>query len=273
MKRKLLTANEALNIMSQSTSTSLSRIKNSPRYAHYIGMKVTWLRQNVRGRGYRKWYCLKKTGLVGLLIIDESVRTVVNVFRAVAEGSRGRFIAQRVAEGRDNKCPICLTPLEDIQPCDLFVHDRMVFCKSDIIEYMSSGCNFSNPITRKAIARHSVQSLGCDSLLQKYGQRETLRRRVVDSSTYFFFLENEVVICYREMLEAVSLSASPMFEEDTFRELYYNFDHQVKQMFHNDSLRTVCVLKGLRSLSGGMGQYAKDWSSSIISRYLKLSGV
>ena len=263
MKRKFPDVYDAL-----SRGQYLTRHRLHPHYEVYMGTTVAWLRLQARQLGYRKWYCLKKRALVDMLVMDESARVVAKLFRKRMAQKRIRVIRVRVAEGRDNVCPICLTPIEDIPTTDLFVHDDIVFCKEDIVGYISSEFNFTNPITRSDIAKHAIARLGCDSLTEAYGRRRTLRKRAVDSAAHFFFLENDIVRCFKDLLEEVDLSNTEYFREGTFREFYMRFDMKVQQMFDIDSSRTVCVLKDLSKEADGMNTSTSKWSSCLIQKYL-----
>ncbi|CAM9706441.1 unnamed protein product [Ectocarpus sp. 6 AP-2014] len=263
MKRKYAAVDEVV-----AAAGRLLRLKHSRLYGDHMGMKVANLRLRARRRGYQKWYSLKKGVLTGILIMDASVRVIVKAFRRIVLMRRDSYIAQKAERGADNKCPICLTPLSDMQVSDLFLHDGVVFCKQDVIDYITSGYNFSNPITRKHISRHEIARLGCQKLLTMYGVRSTLRRREVESSSHFFFLENDVVWTYKNLLAAVDVSGTAMFREDLFRDAYVKFDSHVRQMFANDGLRTVCVLKGLKFEYRGMSDTLDGWSTKLIDSYL-----
>lgn len=244
MKRKRLVANEAVSLLQQSSLGALMRCKKHRLYDLHMSMKVQRLRPEVRRRRYRKWYCLKKDMLVRALIMDESVRIIVQALRRVLERKRDIFIEQKLAGGTENKCPICLMPLEGFDRADLFVHDNIVFCKQDMITHISTGCNFTNPITRKELSRDAVARLVCPALLENYGRHRGLRRNVVDSSTHFF-MENDIVEGYRELLAVVDVSGTRMFHEQLFRQLYLSFEYKLRQMSGSEKMRTVCVLKGL----------------------------
>lgn len=256
--------------MQQSSLGALVRCKQHRLYDRHMGMKVHTLRPEVRRRGYKKWYCLKKDMLVRVLIMDESVRIIVKALRKVIQRRGEQLIRRKLAGGRENKCSICLTPLEDFAVADLFVHDGIVFCKQDIISHMSTGYNFTNPITRKDISRDVVARLGCHNLLESYGRRKTLRRSVVESSTHYFFMENDIVHGYRELLAVVGVSGTQMFHEQIFRQLYRSFEYQLREMSHSDKMRTVCVLKGLRGESRGMSEVVDRWSNTFIDKYLDI---
>lgn len=270
MKRKLASSCETGGLGGTSTLCSSARIKKSTLYALNMQMTAAALRQRVRALGYRKWYCLKKNGLVGVIVMDESVRIIVEVFRGILQRKRRRFITLRVAAGGETTCPICMTPLQEFQEGELFVHDGFVFCKQDIVSFISSGYNFSNPITRGHIGLHDLRALGSDSLCDAYGKRETLRKGVVDSYSHFFFMENDVLVTYRQLLSVVSFSGTPMFHEQLFKELFAVFDRQVHQMRQNDAMRTVCVLKSLRSESTLASERTRRWSCDVIDRYVNL---
>lgn len=270
MKRKLLAANDAVGLLQQSSLGALVRCSEHRLYDRHMAMKVNRLRPEVRSRGYRKWYCLKKSVLVCVVIMDESVRIIVKALRKVLQRKREQLIKRKLSAGRENKCPICLTPLEDFALTDLFVHDGIVFCKQDMISHMSTGYNFTNPITRKDISRDVVARLGCHTLLENYGRRKALRRSVVDSSTHFFFMENDILEGYRELLAVVGMSGTQMFHEQLFRQLYRSFEYQLRQMSGSDKMRTVCVLKGLKGESRGMSEMVERWSNTFIDKYLDI---
>eukprot|EP00903_Cladosiphon_okamuranus_P017777 g16363.t1 len=248
----------------------LARCKQHRLYDQHMGMKVTHLRPEVRSRGYRQWYCLKKGMLASILVMDESVRIIARALRKVLQKKNRSFVQQKMSEGRDNKCPICLTPLEEFEAENLVVHDNMVFCKQDMISHMSTGYNFTNPITRRDISRDFVARLGCKKLLEIYGRRRALRRSVVDASTHFFFMENDIIYGYKELLATVGLSGTPMFHDHVFTQLYMAFQLNIQQMACTDKMRTVCVLKGLKAESRGMGDTVKHWSSSFIDKQLEI---
>lgn len=270
MKRKLLVANETVGALQQWSLGALVRCKQHRLYHQHMSMKVGSLRPEVRRRGYRKWYCLKKGMLVCVLIMDESVRIIAKALRKVLQRKRELFVKEKQSGGRENKCPICLTPLEEFKLADLLVHDNMVFCRQDMISHVSTGFNFTNPITRKDISRDFVARLGCQTLLDNYGRRNALRKSAVDSSTHFFFMENDIVDGYKELLGVVGVSGTRMFHEQLFRQLYMSFEYQIQQMSCTDKMRTVSVLKGLRGESRGMGDMVERWSSSFIDKHLDI---
>lgn len=262
MKRKYANIGDVV-----SGTGCLPRLKQNCLYNSHMGTKAAFLRVRVRRRGYKRWYCLKKCVLAAVLTFDTSVRVITGAFRLFMQKKRDLLIARQAAGGEENKCPICLTPLQDLS--NLFVHDGIVFCKQDVIAYVSSGYNFNNPITRKHLSSHDVDRLGCKRLVDSYSSREALRRRVVDSSTHFFFLENDVVEAYRDLLSVVHVSGTRMFSEQIFRDVYLRFDSHVRQMFANDSTRTICVLKGLRNECRGMDDLVQKWSLTLIDGYLR----
>lgn len=264
MKRKYAAVDDVV-----AAAGRMLRLKHSRLYDDHMSMKAASLRLRARRRGYHKWYSLKKGVLTGILIMDASVRVIVKAMRRVVKRRRDRFIAQQAEMGKDNNCPICLTLLSDMQVDDLFLHDGVVFCKQDVIDYVSSGYNFSNPITRRQISAHEIARLGCQKLSGIYGVRSTLRKRVVESSSHFFFLENDVVWTYKNLLAAVDISGTAAFREDLFRDAYIKFDNHVRQMFANDGFRTVCVLKGLKHECLGMGDTLDAWSTKLIDSYLQ----
>ena len=270
MKRKLVPSSEAVALLQQSSLGALVRCKQHRLYDRYMGMQVHRLRPEVRSRGYRKWYCLKKGALVCVLILDHSVRIIARALRKMLQRKREQLIKSKVSGGRENKCAICLTPLEDFALADLFVHDCIVFCKQDIVSHMSTGYNFTNPITRKDISRDVVARLGCNTLLQNYGRRKALRKSVVDSSTHFFFMENDIVDGYRELLAVVGVSGTEMFHEHMFRHLYRSFEYQLQEMSISDKMRTVCVLKALKRESRGMSEMVERWSNTFIDKYIDI---
>lgn len=268
MKRQLVSASETGVLVGTSTLCSLARVKNSSLCARHGQATAAVLRQRVRLLGYRKWYCLKKKALVGVIVVDESVRIIVRVFRSMLQHKRRQLIALRVAAGSQSTCPICMTPLQELREDELFAHDGFVFCKEDIVSFISSGYNFSNPITRRHIDMHDVRTLGSDDLCDAYGKRETLRKGVVDSYSHFFFMENDVPVTYRQLLSVVEFSGTSMFHEQLFKELFANFDRQVHQMSQNDAKRTVCVLNSLRAESTDMLDVTHRWSCDVIDRYI-----
>ena len=270
MKRKFLVANETVGTLQQCSLGALVRCKQHRLYGQHMSMKVGSLRPEVRSRGYKKWYCLKKGMLVCVLIMDESVRIIARALRTVLHRRRELFVKEKQSGGRENKCPVCLTPLEEFKLADLLVHDNIVFCKQDMISHVSTGYNFTNPITRKGISRDFVARLGCQALLDNYGRRGALRKRAVDSSTHFFFMENDIVDGYKELLAVVGVSGTRMFHEQVFRQLYMSCEYQIQQMSCTDKMRTVCVLKGLGGEARGMGDLVEGWSSRFIGKHLDI---
>ena len=83
-------------------------------------------------------------------------------------------------------------------------------------------------------------------------------------------MENDIVDGYKELLAVVGVSGTRMFHEQLFRQLYMSFEYQIQQMSCTDKMRTVCVLKGLRGESRGMGDMVERWSSSFIEKHLDI---
>lgn len=270
MKRSLATACQAGGFTSASTLCSTAQMKKSSLCALHMQKTAAVLRQQVRRLGYRKWYCLKKNALVGVVVMDECVRIIVAVLRQMLQRKRRRFIALRVAAGSQSTCPVCMTPLQEFQEDELFAHDGFVFCKQDIVSFVSSGYNFSNPITRRHIDLHDLRTLGSGDLCDAYENRETLRKGVVDSYSHFFFMENDVPATYRQLLALVDLSGTVMFNEQLFKEFVAMFDRQVQQMRKNDATRTVCVLNSLRAESMHMPERTHRWSHDMLDHYVSI---
>lgn len=272
MKRKPLSDEGAMAVSSAAVA-SLRRVKAYHRYNVFADMKVVWLRMRLRRRRCRKWYCLKKSALVTACVMDESVRIITRLLRDRARFKRDQLIAERITEGCENKCPICLTALQDFEPSELFVHDSIVFCKNDVVACLSSEYNFSNPITRKSIGLHAVRRLGSVSLLQKFAFRGALRKRAVDLSSHFFFLENDIVSTFKELLAVVDYSGADFCRQRIFQDAYLDFDQQVQHMFAIDPKRSICVMKSLRTVIGNWNAskpVTTAWSNDLIRRIIEV---
>jgi len=275
MKRKPLSDEGAVAVSSAAVA-SLAKVKAYHRYNVFAEMTVVWLRTRLRRRRCRKWYCLKKSALVTTCVLDESVRIITRLLRDCARFKRDQLIAERVAEGCENKCPICLTSLQEFERSDLFVHDGIVFCKNDVVACLSSEYNFSNPITRKSMGLHAVRRLGSVSLLQKFAVRGALRKRAIDLSSHFFFLENDIVSTFKELLAVVDYSGSDFCRQRIFQDAYLGFDQQVQHMFAIDPKRSICVLKSLRTVIrdwNASKPVTKAWSSDLIRRIIEVYSV
>jgi len=217
MKRKPLSDEGAVAVSSAAVA-SLAKVKAYHRYNVFAEMTVVWLRTRLRRRRCRKWYCLKKSALVTTCVLDESVRIITRLLRDCARFKRDQLIAERVAEGCENKCPICLTS----------------------------------------------------------AVRGALRKRAIDLSSHFFFLENDIVSTFKELLAVVDYSGSDFCRQRIFQDAYLGFDQQVQHMFAIDPKRSICVLKSLRTVIrdwNASKPVTKAWSSDLIRRIIEVYSV
>lgn len=248
---------------------SVTAAKRHTRYSHHCNKTVQVLRGETRNFGCQKWYCLKKGALVTFLIQKDSATTITRFFRTLLAAKRAMIIRQSLANG-DTKCPVCLTNLCELPESELFVHDGMVFCKSDIIGFVSTNYNFVNPMTRSSILLHHVKALGSDRLVELYYNRHYLRQRAVDASTHFFFLENDIVTALRSVVTAAEFAHVRQSGENIFQDSFRTFELMVSQMRAIDPARTICVLRSLSSETTKMVGIQKNWCSALIRRHLEV---
>ncbi len=256
------TAYSVMGVINNVNIVSMSRSRHNSKYNEIMDNNtVDQLRNILRGYGYKKWYCLKKNGLVSLLVVDYCTRKIVSFFKRVMSYKHDVKIKKSICE--NDSCPICMSSIDSFNRNDLFVHDNVVFCRDDIIRFIKSEYNFTNPITRSQIHFHRVKDLRDIGLVDSYLQKDSLRRNAVDSSMHFFYLENDIFYELMDLLRATESN-----RVDIFRETYIQFDAMIKQMYELDRCRTLCVLKGLFDMTKDMYYYDRMWCDNLISRYI-----
>lgn len=241
----------------------VTKSKMHPKYRKFFAENtVTVLREKARSTGTTKWYSLRKGNLVSAIVIHDSAVAVTNVFREIVNRKRKLVVDSKKKDG--SKCPISLTPISELKPDDVFVHDGVVFSADAILDYVETSVDFLNPITRTAMHLHDIERLGCESALDKYRNRHSLRTKKVLSIRQFAFLELELDNILTSLILQYYFQDTPFYEQSlrAFRKTW-------QEMKETDQSRTVCVLKCLEQSADRFLGQPRLWGRAFVAKYLR----
>lgn len=238
--------------------------RKHPRYSELISnYQVVDLRTRVRSIGGKKWYGLKKAELVTYIVVHEAAVVIANLFKKFINRSKFQTYQSSVRQGA--RCPISLTPVSEIEFQNAFVHEKTVFSKDVIIEYVKQSNDFLNPITRTPIYLHDVKKLGCPVVLHKYQNRVVLRKEEVGAINHLYFLEGELEAAMCALLTHVYHYSN----REDFERTMISFEQTWRAMKRIDHNRTVCVLKSLRQYAERFPEKPREWGQSFLDNVLR----
>lgn len=245
------------------TSRIISKSKMHPKYRKFFSENtVMTLRIQARSAGEKKWYSLRKGPLASALVIHHSAMMVTNMFREIVNKKRQETL--RSHEKNGSSCPISLTPILDLEKHDVFIHGRVVFSRTAILDYVKASADFLNPITRTMMHLHDIKRLRCQHALVKYNNRKYLRIVEVNSIRQFSFLETEIENILMGLVHHFYCQDTLFFEDS-----YVAFKETWKHMKVVDRTRTVCVLKSLENSMDRFRGKPRLWGRSLVAKYLR----
>lgn len=244
-------------------TTIIRKSKMHPKYRKVFSENtVKDLRLKARSAGAKRWYCLRKGSLVSAIVVHDSAIVVTNFFREIVNKKRQRLLKAHTGDG--STCPISLSPISDLRPDDVFIHEGVVFSRYAILDYLHATADFRNPTTRTRMHAHDIERLRCKDTLHKYLHRVTLRMMIINSIQQFSFLETELEHILMSLVQQYYFQDTPIFQDSLVA-----FSQTWREMKFTDRNRTICVLKSLNQVTDKFRTGPRSWGRAFVEKYLK----
>ncbi len=227
----------------------LASVKGTSTFASQLRRHtVSRARARVRELGERRWYSMKKAGLVAFLVLDALARRIQRFARTRGGNVRRRREMFRGLE--EERCAITLASLSDIPVRHRYRNGRSWFDRRSLSRYLRTSCDFVHPVTRVGLTRNEVVDIDA-ALGPFFENRHAFRTQMVSRMETLQCVENELEDVFREMIEMACVAPTRREFHVTMSYCEVQFEQCFQDLLRLDAGRCVVALKSLPDLIEG----------------------
>lgn len=219
---------------------------------------VLELKDIARKMGNKSWYSLRKKNLVCSIIVYNAAKSISSFFEKICNKKRISIIKNC---DETETCPISLALVKDLD--DPYLHDGVIFSQNFLEEYFLKSYDFVNPITRKPLTMSDIRRFHSKTLLESFKNKDSLRKKYVESTNHFSFLEMDIENIMITLLQLYNERATEEYDEHVEA-----FENTFRRMRSMDKTRTLCTMESLVDRAEYFHPRIQKWGMQFVGSYI-----